>query len=747
MKSVSASGLSFVLFAAFLISMAMRGHNDTTTALVCSSLAMFAFCFTNAVHLFGKRAALQFALLALVIGWFAEQMGSSRGWFFGHYDYTDVLGWRIGDVPAIIPMMWFVLCYIAYVLANLIVLRSPIDTNRSVPNLLFMSFLSAMLVTAYDLGADPYMVNVLKAWVMAKKDGWWFGETLQGFVGWMGVSFVILCIFRSLLRRSPSLPLSHFSKWHALLPLGLYASNMVFQMCLGDPVETRTIAAFAMGIPVLCALAGWRNWQPVQSNPCDSPISAARLDQLQYMADPLADDTIQHILHDGAAPNSLPSSAYVSDRWQAIESVNREMAAWTSNQSVAQWQASSPNLPDTTRAALQQYLTQAQALPSWADPVQLARAEKLFMDYGPLSCTLLFCASLPECYVIPDLSAVLHATGQLDHHTDYRIRSTAAMIFPVMMRGGLTEPTGGGVAQILKVRLIHATIRHLLLRQCPSNAMAGLGHRRHVAWAGIVPPLDKPSNGDMQHTVFANGWKLGEDGLPCSQEELAYTLLTFGYVFLRSMRQLGLGLPERDELAYLHCWNVVGHLLGIRRELMPDTMAQAQAMMVQMQARGRMQPVSPDPRPALGHALMNTVSAAIPVAAFKSFPILLTRHLCGAQTAKDIGVNTGVSWLATAGFYAALGLVRLIDGTMRWVFPKFSLARLCTRVIGYHMMSKMLLDETRPLKLPAHISAQTQQVMRSWGHDAQASSRVNAIEDYLTTRDSWYAAAPQAPAH
>jgi uncharacterized membrane protein len=733
MKSMSVSGLSFVLFAGFLISMAVRGHNDTTTALVVSSCAMFAFCYTNAVHLFGKRAATQFALLAVLIGWFAEQMGSSRGWFFGSYEYTAVLGWRIGDVPAVIPLMWFVLCYVAYVLANLMVLRSPIDTHKSIPNLLFMSFLSAMLVTAYDLGADPYMVNVLRAWVMAKKDGWWFGETLQGFVGWMGVSFVIVCLFRYLLRRTPTLPLTNFSKWHALLPLGIYASNMVFQMCLGDPVETRTIAAFAMGIPLLCALAGWRNWAPVQASPADSPVSEARLDQLQYMADPLADDTMERILQGGGEPNS-----YDSSRWQAIESVNREMAAWTSNQSIAPWQPVNPALPDATRQALQDYLAKGQTLPSWADRAQLARAEKLFMDYGPLSCTLLFCASLPECYVIPDLSAVLHATGQLDKHTDYRIRSTAAMIFPVMMRGGLTDPSGAGVAQVLKVRLIHATIRHLLLRQCPANAMSALGHRRHVASAGVVQALPLPSNGDMAHTVFANGWKLGEDGLPCSQEELAYTLLTFGYVFLRSMRQLGLGLPAADETAYLHCWNVVGHLLGIRKELMPDTMAQAESMMAQMQARGRKQAMVPDPRPALGQALMQAVSAAIPVAAFKSYPVLMARHLCGAQTSKDIGINQGVSWLATGSFYALLGAVRLLDSTMRWVFPKFSLARLFTRVLGYHLMSKMLLDETRPLKLPTHVNEQTQQVMASWGHDEQASSRVNALEDYMTTAGNWH---------
>ena len=123
---------------------------------------------------------------------------------------------------------------------------------------------------------------------------------------------------------------------------------------------------------------------------------------------------------------------------------------------------------------MQHYLREGQFLPPWADRAKIERAEVLFMDYGALSCTLLFCASLPECYVIPDLSAVLHAAGQLEQHTDYRIRSTAAMIFPVMMKGGLGQPDGSGVAQILKVRLIHATIRNLILRGAPADALAAL---------------------------------------------------------------------------------------------------------------------------------------------------------------------------------------------------------------------------------------------------------------------------------
>lgn len=263
MKSLSARLpiLSYALLAAYLVAMAARSHNDTTLALVISAVVMFACCWASAAHLLGHRAALQFVAISVLFGWFAEQMGSSRGWFFGDYDYTDVLGPRVGDVPAVIPLMWFALAYTGYVISNLIVWRAPVDGAASLAGAAFMSFLAAMIITAYDLGADPYMVFKLKAWIMVKTDGWWFGETVQGFFGWMFVSFVIVFGFRLLQRRQPPSAAAPVGKWHIMVPLAVYAGSMVFQMANGFPVETRSIAAFAMGIPLLCALAGWHQWK------------------------------------------------------------------------------------------------------------------------------------------------------------------------------------------------------------------------------------------------------------------------------------------------------------------------------------------------------------------------------------------------------------------------------------------------------------------------------------------------------
>ena len=253
--------LSCALLILFLGVTALRGQSETTLLLIGSSILMFACCWSSAIHLLGARAAFHFVAIALVSGWFAEQMGASHGWFFGEYTYTTVLGPTLGDVPVIIPLMWFALCYVAYVIANLIVWQTPADGIAPTGRALVMSLLAGLIVCAYDLGADPYMVFVLKAWIMTKTDGWWFGETLQGFFGWTFVAFFIIFCFRLTLRRWAPQPATDIAKWHVLIPMLIYGGSMVFQMCFGHPVETRTIALFAMGIPLLCALLGWSRWR------------------------------------------------------------------------------------------------------------------------------------------------------------------------------------------------------------------------------------------------------------------------------------------------------------------------------------------------------------------------------------------------------------------------------------------------------------------------------------------------------
>jgi hypothetical protein len=448
-------------------------------------------------------------------------------------------------------------------------------------------------------------------------------------------------------------------------------------------------------------------------------MSAPDLDRMQHVADPLADDTVAAVLGDWAEVG-------IAERLERVRVMNRLIGGWKTNGDLAGWRAAGEGVTPGIAAPMEAYVQAGSQLPGWMDKDRIARAEQLFFAQGPLSCLLLFCRSLPECYVVPDLAAVLQVSGQLTQHTDYRVRSTAAMIFPVMMTGGLTTPEGGGIAQTLKVRLIHATIRHLILHGNPSDV------------SGVVSPLvlDGPPK-SMHEALLGHGWNVEADGLPCNQEELAYTLLTFSHCFLSSLHRLNLGLGPEDEGAYLHAWNVVGHVLGIHRDLMVQDTPQAQALFEAMQARGRADPVSPDPRPALGTALMNAMSAEIPFRIAKPMPVLMTRHLCGAATSADLGLNGHVSWLSGTLFALGMGLVGLIDRLARLVWPDFSLSRFVVRVLGYHVVTKLLMDQTRPLQLPDHLLARVRDVVAQWSEDPKAPRWLNVMEDRFTTIGTW----------
>lgn len=448
----------------------------------------------------------------------------------------------------------------------------------------------------------------------------------------------------------------------------------------------------------------------------------ALLDRARQQADPVADRVIAKLL----APVEQPEG--LSADWRTtIGFINTAIASWQTNADVMAWQPPA-GLPAAVVTELSGYLQQAQALPAWANPAQIERAEALFFEEGVMSCLLLFCASLPECYVVPDLAEVLQATAQLEARTEHRIRQTAAMVFPVMLKGGLTAPTGSGRAQVMKVRLIHATVRHLLLRGDPASAPAVVAPRVCAASAG------------MHETLFAHGWCRERDGLPCNQEELAYTLLTFGYVMLRSLHRFGVAHRPADEEAILHTWNVMGHLVGVQDALMARSMDEARALFARLQTRGLQQRLDPDPRPPLTAALMNCMAAVIPWSVFKPMPALLTRYLIGRDNAAAIGLQAPASRASRGLFWTLMLLARGIDFVGQLLVRGFSISRLLGRLIGYRLLTRLLMDQTRPLRLPGSTPQQMVTTVAAWGHDPRAPLWMNALEDRFTMAGDWRAA-------
>ena len=253
-------------------------------------------------------------------------------------------------------------------------------------------------------------------------------------------------------------------------------------------------------------------------------------------------------------------------------------------------------ITDQLPVNIQQYLQQTEALPDWANRAKIATAEALFGRCGPSICVALMCASLPSAYAAAKGVQVLRMTARLKTDTTRRIGETAQMIVDVMAPGGLA-PGGLGIRAAQKVRLMHAAVRNLIARSGRWNA---------------------------------------EWGQPINQEDLAGTLMTFSWIVLDALHKLKIRVEPDEAEAYVHAWNVVGHFMGIRTELLPDGVAQAGELTQIISLR---QQHPSEAGQEMTRALVEMLEHQVPGTLFKGMPDTMIRHLVSDKVADMIGIK------------------------------------------------------------------------------------------------------------
>ena len=226
-----------------------------------------------------------------------------------------------------------------------------------------------------------------------------------------------------------------------------------------------------------------------------------------------------------------------------------------------------------------------------------AAGEHVFAEHGPEILVLLCCYSLPSSYAARKGVQVLHRTAYLAKRPNRRLFETAQMIVDVMSPGGL-GPEGRGLRSAQKVRLMHAAIRHLIL------------------------------------TDTTQPWDTAALGVPINQEDLLGTLMTFAWIVLDGLAQLGVRLTPAEQQAYLEAWLVVGGLMGIEPGLLPATVADAQAVTALIERRQVAE--SPEGR-AMMAALLHMMQTNVP-AAFQTVPACLIREFLPPPVATFLGV-------------------------------------------------------------------------------------------------------------
>ena len=262
------------------------------------------------------------------------------------------------------------------------------------------------------------------------------------------------------------------------------------------------------------------------------------------------------------------------------------------------------SVPPALEAMVRDYLRDTAVLPPWADRGKIQQAEHLFSRHGLLASVILCCASLPECYLDALDVPVLACTTQLSDHVYRRILETSSMVVAVMQPGGMA-PGGTGLNHSQRVRLMHAAVRHLIL----SRGSAG----------GPLPP------------------PIPLRGRPINQESMAYVILTFSWVGLRSMDRLEIDVSQAEREAYVHAWSVVGHVMGVRDDLLAHSVEQARQLFDLIKARRR--GASPEGK-ALTAALLGWMQGEMPYL-LQHMPGEIMERLMDPEDLLLLGVDRG----------------------------------------------------------------------------------------------------------
>jgi len=214
-------------------------------------LAFTAFSLLHAGLTLGWRRLLWFFGLSVVISYFMEEVGVRTGWIFGHYHYGDMLGFKLGHVPLLIPLGWFMMIYPSWVVAR--ALLGGVNVGQPAGRLI-LALIAALIMTGWDMVMDPPMAAAGK-WVW-EDGGPYFGVPAHNYLGWVLTTFLVYLAFDAVTRiRERSGEAYRFGGAFAALPVLAYALFALEYVSPGRIPSLAIIAVYSMLLPGALALA------------------------------------------------------------------------------------------------------------------------------------------------------------------------------------------------------------------------------------------------------------------------------------------------------------------------------------------------------------------------------------------------------------------------------------------------------------------------------------------------------------
>ncbi|MEU6487500.1 oxygenase MpaB family protein [Streptomyces sp. NPDC046887] len=288
-------------------------------------------------------------------------------------------------------------------------------------------------------------------------------------------------------------------------------------------------------------------------------------------------------------------------------------------------------LPDGLPEVAREYLRTTAAPPDWVDWGEMERARLFFTDNNVHISTALSFAAMPACYLVPHVARLLSATHGLSYPSKRMAETGQFTVY--LMQPGAFEAGSRFIPAAQKVRLLHAAIRHHLVRE--------------------------------------GRWDTAALGTPICQEDMIGGQMFFSMLVLDSLHRLGIHMSEEGADAYYYAWRVVGAMLGVDQDAVPRTVTEARAFLDLYMVRH----MGPSEEGAhLTRQLVELYEEVVPGTVFDPVVSALIRYLVGDTCADWLEVSRTPFDTAVRAVPQLLGVLETIED--RSPFGAWALDRL-----------------------------------------------------------------------
>ena len=155
----------------------------------------FAFIFFVVIHgilRYGVRNFVAFFILTFIISWTTETLSIAYGFPFGNYHYSDILGFKLGTVPLMIMIAYFITGYLAWTLSSTFLGNFGKSIEKR--NVLLLPFIAGFIMVMWNFCFDPILSTIHATWIW-EDGGYYFGVPLSNYFGWYLTVYLIYQVY------------------------------------------------------------------------------------------------------------------------------------------------------------------------------------------------------------------------------------------------------------------------------------------------------------------------------------------------------------------------------------------------------------------------------------------------------------------------------------------------------------------------------------------------------------------------